>query len=95
MTPQLEGAIRSFILAAAGVAAAFGYMKDADWVSIASGVAALIGLAWSLYSNSTKNLVTQASGSDEVKKVVVSTDKLADSIPSPKVVSAKTEEVLK
>lgn len=91
MTPQLEGAIRSLILAVAGVAGAFGYMKDADWVSIASGLVALIGLAWSLYSNSTKNLVSQTSKSDEVETVVVSTEKLADSIPSDKVVSSEVK----
>jgi hypothetical protein len=91
MTPQLEGAIRSLILALAGMAGAFGFMKNADWVSISSGVVALIGFIWSLYSNSTKNLVSQASQLDEVKKVVVSTDKLADSIPSMKVVSSKAE----
>jgi hypothetical protein len=91
MTPQLEGAVRSLILAVAGVAGSFGYMKDVDWVSIASGLVALIGLAWSLYSNSTKNLVSQASESDEVKRVVVSTDRMADSIPSTKVVSSNSE----
>lgn len=87
MTPQIEGAIRSLILALAGMAVAFGYMKDADWVSISSGVVALIGFVWSMYSNNTKNLVAQASRSDEVKKVIVSNDELADSIPSTKVVA--------
>jgi hypothetical protein len=86
MNPQVEGAIRSMIIALGGIAGASGYLKSIDWVSIAGAVTALLGLAWSIYSNTTTHLVAQVANAPEVSKVVV-TPMLAMAIPSLKVVS--------
>ena len=86
MNPQVEGAIRSIIIALGAIAGASGYLKSIDWVSIAGAVTAIIGLAWSIYSNSTTHLVTQVAKAPEVQKVVVA-PMLAMAVSSEKVVS--------
>ena len=87
MNPQLEGAIRSLVLAVGGFAAAAGYLKGVDWVTVASAIVSVGGLVWSLWSNRTKGLIEQTAGLDEVKNVDVKSKKLADSIPNTKVTS--------
>jgi hypothetical protein len=87
MNPQFEGALRSLIIALGSVAGALGYAAGADWVSIASGLVAVAGLGWSLWSNRPKGLIQQAAQSSHVQEIVVSTPELANSIPSDKVVA--------
>lgn len=87
MDPQLQGQLRSLIISLGSIAGTLGYLSGVDWVSVASAVVTVGGFIWSWYSNRTKTLIEQAAQSPEVKSVVVSTPALAESIPSPKVVS--------
>ena len=54
--------------------------------AIAGALATIGGLIWSIYSNGLTKLLTQSSESPKVREITVTTEKLADSVPSPKVV---------
>ncbi len=82
---QISGLVRSIMLTFSGIAIAHGF-TDTTWVAFTGGVVALIGVLWSLYTNSTTSLITSVADKSEVSKVVV-TPGLAMSIPSRKVVS--------
>ncbi len=86
MNPQLEGAVRSFIIALGSVVASAGYLKGFDWVATASVAVSLGGLAWSLWSNRPKGLIEQVAASDDVS-AVITTKEMADSIPNEKVIN--------
>lgn len=89
MTPtqaQIEGAIRSVIIALGGVSGSFGYLTGVDWIALAGALATVGGLAWSLWSNSRNQLLNQTAALPVVKQIAVHSSKVADEIPSPKVV---------
>ena len=83
---QVEGAIRSVVIGMGGFAGAAGYLQDIDWVAIAGALATIGGLIWSIYSNGIHKLLQQSAESPKVKEIVVTTEKLAEAVPSPKVV---------
>jgi long-subunit acyl-CoA synthetase (AMP-forming) len=82
---QIEGFIRSVMLLGAGFAINYG-IDEASWAIITASVVGLAGVAWSIYSNSTTRMVEQVAKSPNVAQVVVESDKMANSIPSQKVV---------
>jgi hypothetical protein len=83
---QIEGLIRSIMLLGAGFALNYG-IDAASWATITASVVGLAGVAWSLYSNTTSHIVSQAAKSDDVTQVVMESSKLSDAIPSQKVIS--------
>lgn len=83
---QVGGIIRAVMAAFSGWALEHGFTQD-QWLAITGGVLAAITVAWSYYSNSTKNLIVSVADSPDVHTVVVKDPALANEIPSPKVVS--------
>jgi hypothetical protein len=85
---QIDGIVRGVLALVSGLAIAYGIGDAATWAIITGSIAALATAVWSLYSNSQAQLINQVSKDPEVKAVIVDTPKLADSIPSDKVVSS-------
>jgi len=84
---QIGGVIRSFLALFSGWALSHGFTQD-QWVAISGGVIAAITFAWSLYSNSNRQLIISTAESPTVATVVVRNPELARSIPSNKVIAA-------
>jgi hypothetical protein len=85
---QIDGIVRGVLALVSGLAIAYGIGDAATWAIITGSIAALATAVWSLYSNSQAQLINQVSKDPEVKAVIVDTPKLANSIPSEKVVSS-------
>jgi len=83
---QIGGILRAILTVAAGYIAGKGLIPG-EWVSDIVGVGAALGVAiWSYYTNKTASMISSIANESEVKKVVT-TSKIADADPNPKVVS--------
>lgn len=86
MDAQLEGQVRSALIAIFSIVGTIGIFKGLDAVTLTSVVVTLINFVWSWQSNRAKRLVEQAAKSPDVLEIKLADPKVADSIPSDKVV---------
>ena len=84
---QIEGAIRSIVIGVGGFTGAAGWLQDIDWVAIGGALATIGGLIWSIYSNRIDRLLAQSAASPKVVEILTTTEKLAEAVPSPKVIA--------
>jgi plastocyanin len=82
---QIDGLSRAALALISGLAIMYGYGDEKTWAIISGSMAALITAAWSIYSNTSTQLVTQAAKAEEVK-VIVTDDQMANAIPDSKVI---------
>lgn len=83
---QLGGIIRAIMAAFSGWALEHGFTND-QWLATSGGIIAIITVLWSLYSNSTHQLIQSVAEKPEVSKVVTTEPGLALQIPNDKVVA--------
>lgn len=84
---QIDGIARAALALLSGIALAFGIGDAAMWATISGSIGTLISLGWSIWSNSQAQLITEVARSPEIVQITTATPGLAESIPSPKVVS--------
>ena len=87
---QVAGLVRALFLVLGGYAFKYG-IDEATWAALTAGVVMIATACWSYYSNSTRRMAELVARQPETVAVVVEDKKLADSIPSEKVVAYDPE----
>jgi hypothetical protein len=85
-TAQIEGLVRAALAIMAGYALKYG-IDDATWAVISASLLGLATAGWSLYSKTQAEMLKTLAKDPEVTQIEVDSAKLANSIPSEKVVA--------
>jgi len=92
---QVGNTVKSLLITAGVSSSAIAWISDDVWVAVGLLVLSLGAAIWQWVQNKTKNLIVDLDKSPEVAGIVLHSTQLADSIPSPKVVSvAQAEDAL-
>lgn len=83
---QIEGVIRSVMLALSGAAMLYG-LDEATWALITGAIVAVATTIWSVWTKTTKQILDQAAELGEVETIIVHDHNVAQASPSKKVIS--------
>lgn len=91
---QISGLLRQILPFAGGILVALGWFNPDQAQTVITNIAAIIGpistiigIVWSIKANTKSAILTSAAAIPEVKRIEVSSQDLAASIPAPEVVA--------
>ena len=96
MNEQLQTTIRAVLVSLVSILVTQGYLDNGQLQIIVGAIVALGATGWGIYNNRKAGLLASAAATGKLASPIVVTDqKLADSIPSDKVIGPTEAAVAK